>query len=249
MNRGYQLYSDYLKFGARSCYPPISHGDKALTPPRRTLEIMKNFLYEGPFGNYCKTHYRILKEEGLKKYLFYSYKYRSKQLKNIFSKHRQSSTGMPMGECVPERIEGFPAEPVKRSLHSAEVPRACPWVSMKNLQKNEGAPPSHRFHKRMSIISEQGINLVIDVEANTGLYAKPLWDSGYKGKILSFEPLNSAYEELLRNARNNPLWLTFPLLSAIATRTTKLIFRQIPTAVPSLICYRHIWNRHGIPNT
>ena len=45
------------------------------------------------------------------------------------SNRQQGSTGLPVGECVPERSEGLPAKPVKRSLHSVKVPRACPWVS------------------------------------------------------------------------------------------------------------------------
>ena len=45
------------------------------------------------------------------------------------SNRPQGSTGLPVGECVLERSEGLPAKPVKRSLHSVKVPRACPWVS------------------------------------------------------------------------------------------------------------------------
>ena len=43
---------------------------------------------------------------------------------------------LPVGECVPERSEGSPAEPVKRSLYSGKVPRACPWVSIRNGRRD-----------------------------------------------------------------------------------------------------------------
>ena len=31
-------------------------------------------------------------------------------------------------------------------------------------------------------------------------------DIGYKGKIISFEPLPDAYEKILKNSKNDPLW-------------------------------------------
>ena len=166
-NRDYQLYNDFLKFGANSCYPPVSHGEIVLTPRRRKLEIMKYFMNAGPFGKYCRAHYNILKEVGLKKYFQYAYQYRSGQIKKIFCR-----TG---------------------------------------LRKDNDMSLPDGFQKRLQIISKNGINAVLDVGANIGLYAEHLRNVGYKGKILSFEPLSSAYAELVRNAHNDPLWITFPI--------------------------------------
>jgi FkbM family methyltransferase len=54
------------------------------------------------------------------------------------------------------------------------------------------------------------IDLVIDVGANTGQYAKGLRKLGYKGKIISFEPLSSPYSELLSASAKDNLWEIAP---------------------------------------
>ena len=50
------------------------------------------------------------------------------------------------------------------------------------------------------------IELLFDVGANTGQYAMNARDNGYKGKIVSFEPLPGAYEKILKNSKKDPLW-------------------------------------------
>jgi SAM-dependent methyltransferase len=47
--------------------------------------------------------------------------------------YRRVPRCLTVGECVPERSGGSPAEPVKRSLYSVKVPRACPWVSITEI--------------------------------------------------------------------------------------------------------------------
>lgn len=51
-----------------------------------------------------------------------------------------------------------------------------------------------------------GINLVLDVGANTGQFALQLMECGYKGKIVSFEPLSSAFRKLSEVAQGNFNW-------------------------------------------
>ena len=55
-----------------------------------------------------------------------------------------------------------------------------------------------------------GISVVIDVGANCGQYALQLRDSGYRGYIISFEPLSEAYLKLVDVAKNDPLWTIYP---------------------------------------
>ena len=52
-----------------------------------------------------------------------------------------------------------------------------------------------------------GIALLLDVGANTGQYAQSVRRSGYRGRIVSFEPLRSAHSQLVVNAAADPLWL------------------------------------------
>ncbi|MBU3553986.1 FkbM family methyltransferase [Polynucleobacter sp. UB-Piko-W3] len=54
------------------------------------------------------------------------------------------------------------------------------------------------------------IDLVIDVGANAGQYAQRLRFGGYRGKIISIEPLKSAHEQLLVASRNDPNWDVLP---------------------------------------
>jgi len=50
------------------------------------------------------------------------------------------------------------------------------------------------------------IDLVLDVGANKGQFASSLRRSGFIGKIVSFEPLESAYSELKKASKNDRLW-------------------------------------------
>ena len=59
------------------------------------------------------------------------------------------------------------------------------------------------------LLEFNGIDLVVDVGANTGQYAQELFSFGYKGKIVSIEPLSDAYNILKKKTENNPRWITF----------------------------------------
>jgi FkbM family methyltransferase len=61
-------------------------------------------------------------------------------------------------------------------------------------------------------LSYYKIDLVLDVGANFGQYAKFVRDLGYSGRIVSFEPLSTAHAKLKSVSRKDPLW-------EIATRT------------------------------
>ena len=63
----------------------------------------------------------------------------------------------------------------------------------------------------MKLFQTHGINLLLDVGANTGQFAMNMQIYGYKGRIVSFEPVQSAYDELSRNAAKKPGWTTVPM--------------------------------------
>jgi len=58
----------------------------------------------------------------------------------------------------------------------------------------------------MHLLRSNRIDLVFDVGANFGQYATSLRECGYRGRIVSFEPLTSAFSRLEANAKADPLW-------------------------------------------
>jgi FkbM family methyltransferase len=56
------------------------------------------------------------------------------------------------------------------------------------------------------MLSEHGVDTVLDVGANTGQYAKNLSDAGFTGQIISFEPLLKAHSQLCQTARHDSSW-------------------------------------------
>jgi FkbM family methyltransferase len=62
------------------------------------------------------------------------------------------------------------------------------------------------YKKYPEFLLHHKIELLLDVGANFGQYAMHARDNGYKGKIVSFEPLSDAYEKILKKSKNDPLW-------------------------------------------
>ena len=60
--------------------------------------------------------------------------------------------------------------------------------------------------RRNALLAKHGIDTVLDVGANEGQYGLELREFGYRGKIVSFEPLSEAYETLIANSRSDPDW-------------------------------------------
>lgn len=54
------------------------------------------------------------------------------------------------------------------------------------------------------------IDLILDVGANTGQYYKFLRDSGYSGRVVSFEPLSDAYSQLTKISKKHQGWEIAP---------------------------------------
>jgi SAM-dependent methyltransferase len=67
-------------------------------------------------------------------------------------------------------------------------------------------PASSPLVRRRKLLDFYAINTVLDVGANTGQFAKQLRNFGFFGKIVSFEPLSSAFELLRQNADSDPKW-------------------------------------------
>jgi FkbM family methyltransferase len=76
----------------------------------------------------------------------------------------------------------------------------------------------HAAERLRRLLRHAGIDLVLDVGANRGQFARSLRrEAGYRGRIVSFEPQQAAFAALARAARGDPLWQTRQV--ALAERT------------------------------
>ncbi len=80
------------------------------------------------------------------------------------------------------------------------------WTRIHLRIKKLSASASEDF-RMVKILKTYNIDLVIDVGANTGQFAESLIDFGYKGKIISFEPTETAYQKLCKKASKYKNWI------------------------------------------
>lgn len=91
-----------------------------------------------------------------------------------------------------------------------------------------------RFALMNHLLNYYKIDLVFDVGANCGQYAKLLRECGYLGKIISFEPLSSIYSQLLILSRKDSLWEIAPR-TAIGDRDGEIIINIANNSVSSSV--------------
>lgn len=75
--------------------------------------------------------------------------------------------------------------------------------------------------RRTKIMSHYGIDLLLDVGANIGQYGVLTRMIKYKGRIVSFEPLNDAFEKLKQASNSDSNWtINHFALGDVATKST-----------------------------
>ena len=82
-----------------------------------------------------------------------------------------------------------------------------------DLRLIKNLPPSTSQQEAMKLVTSLQkfeIDLVLDVGANTGQFASDIRHCGYTGRIVSFEPLSSAYGELLQASAGDAMWEVYP---------------------------------------
>jgi FkbM family methyltransferase len=74
-----------------------------------------------------------------------------------------------------------------------------------------------RFNSRGSararlgrLLLSRNVTLVFDVGANVGQYGRELRTLGYRGRIVSFEPVAGVYDQLKKTAARDPNWIVAP---------------------------------------
>lgn len=61
--------------------------------------------------------------------------------------------------------------------------------------------------RTVKLLHAQGIDCVLDVGANTGQFAESLYDFGYTGRVISFEPVAAVHAALRKRAAKYPNWV------------------------------------------
>ena len=100
---------------------------------------------------------------------------------------------------------------------------------------------AHRFHPGTSPLAQQmaalrafDVDIVLDIGANDGQYAKELRAGGYAGSIVSFEPLTAAHYRLLHESKSDPTWQVHPRC-ALGDRTGEIELHIAGNSVSSSI--------------
>src|SRR5882724_2745315 len=63
------------------------------------------------------------------------------------------------------------------------------------------------------LVATQQINLILDIGANYGQFAKWCREIGYRSRIISFEPLTDAHNGLVKAASRDRFWIVAPRMA------------------------------------
>jgi FkbM family methyltransferase len=74
-------------------------------------------------------------------------------------------------------------------------------------------PDATSVGQLVAMLKHHRVNLVLDIGANIGQFAKGLRSAGYDRRILSFEPLTQAHERLSAAARHDAFWEIAPRMA------------------------------------
>jgi FkbM family methyltransferase len=79
-------------------------------------------------------------------------------------------------------------------------------VELQPYIKGIPTQPREEDYRRVRLLASRGVDLILDVGASVGQYALRTRSAGYGGRIVSFEPLSSAYAELSARAGADTSW-------------------------------------------
>ncbi len=91
---------------------------------------------------------------------------------------------------------------------------------------------SDLYRTLVAYLDDHGISHVLDVGANQGQFALGLLENGYRGAILSFEPLPDAHRKLSAAAAAHPNWIVAAPI-ALSDRSGTATFHVAGNSVSS----------------
>ncbi|AZP80873.1 FkbM family methyltransferase [Mycobacterium avium] len=77
------------------------------------------------------------------------------------------------------------------------------------MARNVSTEMLRHFERKRLLVNQfkaYGVNVVIDVGANSGQFGSALRRAGFKSRIVSFEPLSGPFAQLARKSASDPLW-------------------------------------------
>jgi FkbM family methyltransferase len=87
-----------------------------------------------------------------------------------------------------------------------------------------------------ALIGNSGVNLVLDVGANRGQFARCLREIGYSGEIVSFEPGKEEHRDLVEIAGKDAKWTVAPRM-AIGSKVGEVDFHIAQNSVSSSVLH------------
>jgi FkbM family methyltransferase len=129
------------------------------------------------------------------------------------------------------------------------------WVRNLELESSPLILRARRFYPRRGeaeqlerMLAENKITAVLDVGANVGQFARGLRLRGYRGRIISFEPLARAHARLRQAAKNDPRWIV-PEAVAIGDRNGPTVLHIAGDSVSSSVLEMLDAHRRAAPDS
>src|SRR5687767_74231 len=116
-------------------------------------------------------------------------------------------TGHSTAPHATSRLAHFPAQGNERILMFRRSVKAILRRFGYDIVKY--SPANFLRVKRRDLLRSRGVTVVLDVGANVGQFGSEIREDGYEGRIVSFEPLPSAFESLL--VRADDRWQCFEI--------------------------------------
>ena len=88
------------------------------------------------------------------------------------------------------------------------------WLAPRGLEIVNRRLESSPLEQLMLALRHFDVDLVVDVGANAGQYARELFTAGFAGEIVSIDPLPDAHAALVAAARRQPRWQVLERMAA-----------------------------------
>ncbi len=104
----------------------------------------------------------------------------------------------------------------------------------RDRHEHEKALVSHLLTSMlMDVFSRYQVNVVLDVGANKGQYGRALRRAGYRGRIVSFEPVGREFEQLQRHASRDGNWSVHQM--ALGSEDGQIDMHVVPGTLSSAL--------------